>query len=500
MNAKTPLVALLAFGAGVAVGVFALGGRPERPAADSVAPALEDPPTRASVPDPAGVAPGHAEPAPGPRPVTDAAAAPPQAPTLAAPLADPARRLRFLVAEAARKELRSDLPADYLEEAVRLARGSQDYMPVAYARQFVWRERARRILGVLTDPWEIVVQIRTAGHVAFGLSEVLAVRPRFTSAAAPLDIAHPPVANPRPEPDSAYWKSGVPPIGMAVVLEEAVIEGAFGRPDGGSGEVQVEFGGLSLPQVHAAGTTKARLAGVHPEWSWNGCENSQLRVVVRTAAVEVRLKGRLLPRDSTERPVERPFRFLEFGSDGLMTGGPVVLQVIVGHGSGNRATLSLDRTKDDRIDGMAPRPIWDDGLDLKSERRSTAYSSGAGWVPAGKVFRVRRIDWRVRLAEPWGGSKFAVRVGHREVVEVPPNSRTVEEARAAREAARAKEREYRDRRQRGETIPAEYASGSWTGDAVIRPGEEGQASVSCASYAMGEAVLIGDLVDDDAAK
>ncbi len=483
-------MALLAFAAGVAVGAFTVGGRAAaRPAAP--ADPLSDESVGATAGQGAADAPSDSDRASAPtgRPSSPLPAANPSVPTLAAPLSDPERRRRHLVAEAARKDLGDDLPEDYLAEAVRQAQASEEGAAAASGRQFAALEKARRTLGELTDPWEIVVRVRTGSSLNFGVSDLLE-RPRIRLATESLDVTHAVVVAPKPEPNTAWMKGGIAPFGMTAVLEAIEVDGEFGAKGADDGVVEIRFDSTDIAKCRGRGTTRARLAGSHQGWWWSGTRPSDVEINATLVAAEVRLKGRLvpIPRDLSQRLPVRAFRTVEYESDGLCRGGPVVLQVV---GDG---TLVFEGSRD-RVAGVSRLPLWDEAVDLAKPRNGAFYASGAGWIPPGKAFRVRRVEWRARMAS-WEDSEFQVRVAGSEVAHLPDKGETGEDRRAHEKERERRRREAYERQRRGETVPLQTVSGTWTGEALVRAERERETLIEC-RFTMGEAVFYGDLVDDD---
>ena len=393
--------------------------------------------------------------------------------------------LRPRIARLAAAELGDPLPADALDEAVRQAAASIAGTPGAYAHQAAVRESLRRRLGDLGDPWEIVVEARASDQVRFDLDDMGVPNRSSALSATALDVDRP-VSRRSPE-DALFVRGGLPPLGRAMLLESIVIQGDFGPPEDGSGSVSLDVGG-SLPDVRGQGATTVRLAGERVENTYG--QLPRWRVTVRQAAARVTFRGRLVaPRSSSPRD----FRVVTAESEAPVLSLPVTLQVAVPHVGGNPCTIRLDGTIGDHARSVSGQPVYDEVATKKSmegTRDAAAWARAAGWVPAGKALRVRRVDWRARFADPLSDhSELTVTVGGHELVSIRrlkdlfPGSPV---DRAAMERARRKEKD-----------PApEFRSGSWAGEILVRAGEETNTKLTAAYFTLAEAVLYGDVVDD----
>ncbi len=401
--------------------------------------------------------------------------------TLAAPPPpDEERSVRRLVADSARTTLGGELPADYLDEAVRLAKQGIDGQPKMQGMVFARREAMRRRLGELGSPWEIVVQIRTSSQKSFDLGYLEDERRGKNVSTTPLDVDQ--AIQPHKSEDAIHVRSGVAPAGQTAVLESVEIHGHFGAPSQRDGRVSVSFGNASLPEIRGRGPTRVRLEGTRQAHRFTGFGGGDARIDVYYAAVEVVFKGRWSPQTSDARVEEKPFRAMLVEGDGFIRPGPIRIQVWADHGGGNPHTAFLDGTNNGYIRAIADRPVWDDLVELRKARQSSTFGSNVGVVPPGKVLRIRRIDWRARFGEFTTNSQFAVQAGGTQIVALKgPELVSDEEQKARVKAGSATE---------------EFRSGTWTGELLVRSGEESRTSLNCSYYVLGEAVFDGELIDD----
>ena len=478
-RAKGPfLFAALAFVVGVAVGALVVYRSPHRgtTGADSrpgEAETLDESAARGPV---AAVLPSSTG-----RPEAPAEAAPP-VPTLATPPgSDGVHSIRRQVADAARASLGGDLPGDYLDEAERLARQYAGYQPKFQGENFARRERARRRLGELGTPWEIVVQIRTKSSRRFDLAELDEPRRGPVLSTTPLDVEQP--LRPYAEDEATYVHSGVAPAGQMPILESVEVRGQFGWRPRDVGRVSIVVGNQSLANIRGRGATHTRLEGAQRmSPSFTGFGSGDVTVAVESAAVEVSFRGRWAPITSDARGDEKPLRVVLATGDAYIGPGSNRLQVLADHGGGNPHTASLDGTHNGYIRTISQRSVWDDSIELRRARESATFGSNIGLVPPGKVLRIRRIDWRARFGGFSSHSQFAVQAGGLEIVALAGPKLVGEEEAKRREQARA--------------VVEESRSGTWTGEVLVRPGEESQTSITCSYYVLGEAVFDGELIDE----
>ena len=190
-----------------------------------------------------------------------------------------------------------------------------------------------------------------------------------------------------------------------------------------------------------------------------------IRMELAQGAASVELHGRLLPAAEAAKLPSAPFA--AHSGDGILDGEPVLLQVFAEHGGGNPNTVTLDGRVNSYVDGLTTTNLWSDTADVGKQRMSLAHVRGVGRVPAGKVFIVRRIEYRARLNKrDRSHSDFEITVGDRKVVAI-----TAEQ----------------------EVNP----TGAWSGEVAIRPGEEKRVALTASMHALAEAIVFGDLVDDE---
>lgn len=255
----------------------------------------------------------------------------------------------------------------------------------------------------------------------------------------------------------------LPTRGLEFVLERIEVEAQSGRERHRTGQVIVGSAGWAW---------HARIAA-HPvvavfETS-EVCDLERLRLEVTDASARVRFSGRAVPRGT---PVERrPCVWVADRSRGfLRTETPVRVQIVADHGGGNPRTVDLAGIPNMYLDGTSDTPVWDDAADVRKLPSSRAWTSDAGLVPPGHVFRVQRIDWRVRLRGGERHSRFDVgwRGGRADLVAVGPPDDVPKDA------------------------PADV-SGTWTGDLVVRQGEEDRLTITCHYFGMADVTVWGRL-------
>ena len=184
---------------------------------------------------------------------------------------------------------------------------------------------------------------------------------------------------------------------------------------------------------------------------------------LRHGSASIELHGRLLPTAEALALPAAPFA--AHSGDGVLDGEAVLLQVFAEHGGGNPNTITLDGRVNIYVDALTTTSLWSDSADVHRQRTSLVHGRGVGRVPAGKVFRVRRIEYRARLSKRDGShSGFEITVGGKKVVALSADE---------------------------SVDPA----GIWTGDVAIGPGEEKRVALTASMHALAEAMVIGDLVD-----
>ena len=400
-------------------------------------------------------------------------------PTLAMPpAADEDALIRRLVADAARAKLGGELPRDYLDEAVLRIQRYEASLPRTLGVELAGREKIRRRIGELPPSWEVVIQLRSASTVSADLQEYEHGGRRVDASKSPLDVTLP--IETRDERYRVYVHSGVAPIGQAAILESIDVRGQFGTPWETYGRVDLNFDGRARQELRGKGATHVRFEGsLRAPW-FTGFGSNDATVSAESAAVEVVFRGRWSPRDAGPEIKDRPFRAVVTESPGYLGTGQIRLQVLnTGHGGG---FLFLDGTRKSASERASDHSIWDDSIEWKKLREPAAFSSGTGLVPPGKALRVRRIDWRVRFGNFGSSSRLVMKVNGRDEISIKGEDVGTREEQRARAIA--------------DTVVEEFRTGTWTGEVLIRPGEEMETSLQCEPAALGEAVFDGELIDE----
>lgn len=472
MARREVLLAAVAFGAGVAVGALALPRSHDssvRPfpgtSAEGSEPGAREDPLDATAPGTGG----GGGPAAAPR-----SSSPPTLarPSLPARMADFDTRLRQRVAEAGREALGEPLPQDMLDEAVRLTEAELESQPASFAKRMADRERMRRKIGELTDPFEIVIQGRTGSWFEADVGFFLQEKQPVVPSPGPIDVSTPVKYS---EPSLLSWKGGVVPPGRVAVFESIEIRGVLGfaGSTNADGEISVQrLDGIRVDSVRGPGAKEVRYLGTHLAPTWGGDRRGDVSIRFYRAAGQVRIRGRLLAGD-VPAPREVRFHWAPEGSDGYLRTGLVRLQVAADHGGGNPRTLSILGSHSQYLESLSTQPVWDEARDPGIA--SFGYASGVGIVPPGKVFRVTRVDWRARFYEAIRGGGFDVRVAGQTIVSLRGETLVLPSAPRTREAL--------------------SPSGIWKGDLLVREGEEEKTDLTCTYYVMGEAVIEGEIVD-----
>jgi hypothetical protein len=352
-------------------------------------------------------------------------------------------------------------PADLVDagaaEVERAVARHRENMIGYVGSRFAIREEIRRAIGEISDS-PLLLQGRTARTM------ILGVRSRFADGAglglgeAPLDPRSPAQRNEH----RSYVRGGTVPPGRTFVIEKARVVATLAT------EV-----GTQVPYL------ELKVRGAKP-WIWNGPPTPFETVLrgrvhlhhgaedavsmdLRHGSASIELHGRLLPTAEALALPAAPFA--AHSGDGVLDGEPVLLQVFAEHGGGNPNTITLDGRVNIYVDALTTTSLWSDSADVHRQRTSLVHGRGVGRVPAGKVFRVRRIEYRARLSKRDGShSGFEITVGGKKVVAISADE---------------------------SVDPA----GIWTGDVAIGPGEEKRVALTASMHALAEAMVIGDLVD-----
>ena len=320
------------------------------------------------------------------------------------------------------------------------------------------REDLRRKIGEISDS-PLLLQARTVRRIQL---DPTSGRHRGRSWSNLVDAPLDPRTPVQPDENRAYVRGGAVPPGQAFVIEKIRVVATLGS------EVRRNAPRLELKVDRAA------------PWVWNGPPEPfevELRgrvsllhgaergvsMELTQGAASVELHGRLLPAAEAAKLAAVPFA--AHSGDGILDGKPVLLQVFAEHGGGNPNTVTLDGRVNMYVDGLSTANLWSDSADVAKQRTSLVYGRGVGRVPAGKVFHVRRIEYRARLNKRDGShSDFEITVGGEKVVAITADENV-------------------------------NPAGVWTGDVAIGPGEEKRVGLTASMHALAEAIVFGDLVD-----
>jgi hypothetical protein len=350
-------------------------------------------------------------------------------------------------------------PADLLDAAAdeveRAADRYREQMIRSLGGRLVWREDLRKKIGEIADS-PLLLQGRTVRQLRL---DPTSGRNRGSSL---VDTALDPRAPVKGTEHVAHVRGGAVPPGQVFVVERIRVVATL------ASEQRGRVSHLGLEVLRDA------------RWVWNGPPEPfevelrgrahishgwehEIKMDLRHGAASVELHGRLLRTAEALALPRAPFTL--HSGDGILGGEPVLLQVFAEHGGGNPNTVTLDGRANMYLDGLTTNNLWSDTADLGKQRTSLAHVRGVGRLPAGKVFLVRRIEYRAWLNKRDGThSGFAITVGGKQVVAI-----TAEQ----------------------EVNP----TGAWTGEVAIRPGEEKRVALTASMHALAEAIIFGDLVD-----
>jgi hypothetical protein len=355
-------------------------------------------------------------------------------------------------------------PADLLdaatEELERAVESYREQMIRSLGGRIGRRQDLRRKIGEISGS-PLLLQARTVRRMRL---DPTVLRHRDQSWWGLVDTALDPRTPVQGTEHVAHVRGGAVPPGRVFVVERIRVVATL------AGERRGRVSHLELQVLRA------------PRWVWNGPPDTfevELRgrahlrhgaerdiwMELRNGAASVELHGRLLPvADALALPAQD---FTVYSGDGILDGEPVLLQVFAEHGGGNPNTVTLDGRANMYLDGLTTNNLWSDTAELGQQRTSLAHVRGVGRVPAGKVFIVRRIEYRARLNKrDRSHSEFEITVGGKKVVAITA------------------EQELNPR-------------GAWTGEVAIRPGEEKRVALTASMHALAEAIIFGELVDDE---
>jgi hypothetical protein len=252
-------------------------------------------------------------------------------------------------------------------------------------------------------------------------------------------------------------------LGRSMVVERVEIDARLGRGSKEEGNIEVRWPGGSQRWEGRSDRLRAVLEGCSRPSSL-----SELQLDVHDAVARVRFVGRIVTPDAA--PAQRPFEQNAEGSAGfLRDGAPIRIQIVADHGGGNPRTVDLCGSTNGRFDDAPGRPVWDESAVLEKLRRSSYWTENSGLIPPRSVFRVTRIDWRVRLLGGNDHSRF-------EISAPGGKERSIVTAAPSRDAPNGQ---------------AELLSGTWNGDMLIRTGRELQ--VTCYMHGMADVTVFGRL-------
>ncbi|MCK6461086.1 MAG: hypothetical protein L6Q95_14485 [Planctomycetes bacterium] len=345
-----------------------------------------------------------------------------------------------------------DPPEDLFEaavgEAVRETARQRESNATRLGQSLAWRERVRAEAGEISGS-PLVLQVSGRGNV---------VLTRRGTDAEPLDVSGPPPGGSERASERTYVTAGLVPPGRTFLIERAVVRACFGA----------DYGRLrvSLPDMEDLQWDRRERGIDKVDTELKGLvrlrhgRESEVRLNGTMVAASVELHGRLVPAAEGEETPPRP---LVMG-DGWLTGEPVLIQVLADHGGGNDRTVYLSG-KLYRIDSLEPETIWTETPRLRDRRDSLAHYRGCGRVPAGKAYRITRVEYRARLdPEKSTHSGLVIRIAGKEVVKTNASEGAV-------------------------------VNDAWNGDVLILPGGEEGVSITCSMYGLAEMVIHGDIVD-----
>lgn len=270
----------------------------------------------------------------------------------------------------------------------------------------------------------------------------------------------------------AYIESGVPPLDRALVIERldvilrvGVADAPADKPWMRSGRVTLSIDGSQVLEIKDEGEDEIRGTLMGLDVCTPPFDPPDISVNLQRAAIAITAHGRYISLEEAGKLRDKSFRWVRDGDDGLIGNEPVTLQVLADHGGGNDRKVRLDGSTY-RIDSVQRENLWSPTLDLRKNRRSLAWVENAGAVPEGKVYRITRIEWRARLAEKVASSDFIIQFKGKKLVE----------------------------RKAPDGVDV---SGTWEGELDVRPGDEKRLEIICSYYGMGEAVVIGSVIEPD---
>jgi hypothetical protein len=252
-------------------------------------------------------------------------------------------------------------------------------------------------------------------------------------------------------------------LGRSMVVERVEIDARLGSSSKGKGNIEVRWPGGSQEWEGRSDRVRAVFEGCSRPSSL-----SELQLDVNDAVARVRFVGRIVTPDAA--PAPRPFdQNAEDSAGFLRDGAPIRIQIVADHGGGNPRTVDLCGSTNGRFDDAPGRPVWDESAALENLRRSSYWTENSGLIPPRSVFRVTRIDWRVRLLGGSDHSRFDISApGGKES--------SIVTAAPSRDAPKGQ---------------AELLTGTWNGDTLIRTSRDLQ--VTCHMYGMADVTVFGRL-------
>jgi hypothetical protein len=344
------------------------------------------------------------------------------------------------------------MPEDYLEEALVEGDRRIEATPGDLARRWADRQRLRDDLGEISDPVELLLQAR--GNASVSLVGLGRAEPAPERSGSPLDME----AAPSPGERAVHFVSGVVPTKKVLLVEEVKIRARLGT---GSqrGTFEATFGGQTIAFRDATRALRGTFRGralVQP------FTEDRVRLAVSAGVGEVRLRGRLLDADAPHEGLA-DFRWIPSDSEGFLLDGPVVVQVSAGSRREVDVNLQGATSMNPKSVTFADREVWNRSL-AQEPAVGFVYLDGGGFVPPGKAYRIERISWRAKFAHTNG--QFEVRKPGGAGGRIHANGG-----------------------------PANSAHGDWTGELVLRPGQEKNVVVRATRGTVGEATFHGRLVD-----
>jgi len=432
------LLLVVGLGAGLAAGwtLFAAGPPPDRAGRNAVAREAPERPVVSSA-EPAGAA----------RSGEEAAQRPAARPGPSAETEE--QVVRRLMAEAYAERVKGERApeGDLFEAGVReVMRRTAEYRESGARNLGIaleWRERTRVEVGEIRGS-PLLLQMRVTGGASLRLDQ--------RGKSGPLRIDGPPPSDAK----DTHVTGGLVPPGQVFLIERVVLRAWF-APHGrlsvalpGTRDLHWKAGPSAIER-EMKGLARLR----HGEEGRVGMNGGSV-----AAALEIH--GRLVPEAEGEAAETRPLIM----GDGWLTGEPVLMQVLADHGGGNPRTLRLDGELNSYLDSLGEGDLWSETVNWRNLKGSWAYYRGCGRVPAGKAYRITRVDYRARLnPEGSSNSHITVRIGGKDEIKADASQ--------------------------GAT-----ASGSWTGDVLVFPGGEEGVSLTGAYFALAEMTVFGELVDD----